>query len=96
MSLCLNRPRDKTFPYAHNQHDNALLNCIRDQIHCLEEDLNKKKIKKNHNIIADQQEIGNMGPACCDQITGAPSVSLVDHIRLHMQEASLSRNLLVY
>ena len=43
-----------------------------------------------------QQNIGNMVPVCCNQITGATSDSLVDHIRLHMQEASLSRNPLVY
>ena len=43
-------------------------------------------------IIADQQKMGNMGPACFDHITEPPSDSLVDHIRLQMQEASLSRN----
>ena len=62
----------------------------------LEEDLNKKILDCFSTIIDDQQKIGNMVPACCDQITGAPSDSLVDHIRLHTQEASLARNHLVY
>ena len=47
-------------------------------------------------VIADQQKIGNMVTACFDQLIGAPSDSLVNHIRLHMQEASLSRNPIVY
>ena len=36
-------------------------------------------------IIADKQKIGNMVPAGFDQITGAPSDSLVNHLGLHMQ-----------
>ena len=47
-------------------------------------------------IIVDQQQIGNMVSACFDQITGAQSDSLVDHIRLNIQKASLSGNPLVY
>ena len=40
---------------------------IRDQIHCLKEDLNTKKIWDCvPTIIAEKQKIGNMVPAYCD------------------------------
>ena len=70
---------------------NALLKSIRD----------KKKVQTEIldcylTNIADQQKIVTMVTATCDQITWAPSDSLVAQIRLPRPEASLSRNPLVY
>ena len=56
--------------------------------------LNKKILDCFPNIIVDHQKIGTMVPACFDQIPEAPSDFLVDHIGLHIQEASLSWSLI--
>ena len=73
---------------------NALPKSIRDKTHCQEIEF-KEILDCYLTKIADQPKIGNMVPACCDQITGAPSNSLVDQIRLHRREASLLKNPLV-
>ena len=38
------------------------------------------------STIPDQPKIGQLIPACCDQTTAAPSNSLVDQIRLRLQD----------
>ena len=70
---------------------NALPKSIRDKTSCIEIDF-KEKLDGYLTNIVDKPKIGNLVPACCDQITGAPSNSLVDQIRLHRRENSLLWN----
>ena len=44
----------------------------------------KEKLDFFLNQIHDEPKIGTLIPACCDQLTGAPSNSLVDQVRLYL------------
>ena len=64
---------------------NILPQHIRDTTKCKVE-VFKEKLDLFISRIPDEPKIGNLTPACCDQNTTAPSNSLVDAIRLHLQE----------
>ena len=47
----------------------------------------KEKLDNYLTRIPDEPKVGQLYPACCDQVTSNPSNSLVDQIRLCQREA---------
>ena len=75
-------------------HGARLFNClpekVRNKTKCSIEDF-KETLDLFLTQITDEPKIGSLVPACCDQVTGAPSNSLVDQVRLHLREGRRGR-----
>jgi len=76
-------------------HGARLFNCLPEQVRKVtkcELKVFKEKLDTFLSRIPDEPKIGSLIPACCDQVTGAPSNSLVDQVRLHLREGRGGRN----
>ena len=75
-------------------HGARLFNClpekVRNKTKCSIEDF-KETLDLFLTQITDEPKIGSLVPACCDQVTGAPSNSLVDQVRLYQREGRRGR-----
>ena len=75
-------------------HGPRLFNCLPEHVRKVTNcDLKvfKEKLDTFLSRIPDEPKIGSLIPACCDQVTGAPSNSLVDQVRLHLREGREGR-----